>query len=112
MKLFHANICRYALDHPSNPSIFNTIGFTESILDKRGDIRDTRKLRGTLTYFKPEIIFHLAAQPIVLNSYDCPVETYDTNVTGTANLLNELRKIDGIKVIIVMTSDKSYLNNE
>lgn len=112
LKLFQANICGYALDPPSDPNIFNAIGLTKSILDVRGDIRDTRKLRGTLTDFKPEIIFHLAAQPIVLNSYDRPVETYDTNVTGTANLLNELRKIDGIKVIVVMTSDKAYRNNE
>ena len=112
LSMVSADICGYALDPPSHPSMFETLGLDSSILDIRGDIRDRTLLRKTIKEFKPEIVFHLAAQPIVLNSYDEPLETFDTNVTGTVNLLNELRKVNGIETIVVMTSDKAYRNEE
>ena len=107
-----SKICGYALDPPSQPNLFNVLKLESEILDIRGDIRNKDLLQKTLTEFQPEIVFHLAAQPIVLDSYNNPVETFDTNVTGTVNLLNELRQVDSVKTIIVMTSDKSYRNNE
>ena len=91
---------------------YSSIHLKNSISDIRGDIRDRKLLREIVQNFQPEIVFHLAAQPIVLNSYEIPVDTFDTNVTGTVNLLNELRQINSVKTIIVMTSDKSYRNNE
>ena len=112
LKLFGAEVCGYALDPPSRPNMFNTLALSESIMDLRGDVRVSNLLRKSVREFKPDIVFHLAAQPIVLDSYDNPVETFDTNVTGTVNLLNELRNVDSVKTIIVMTSDKSYRNNE
>ena len=112
LNLVGAEVCGYALDPPSRPNMFNTLALSESIMDLRGDVRVSNLLRRSVREFKPEIVFHLAAQPIVLDSYDNPVETFETNVTGTVNLLNELRQVDSVKTIIVMTSDKSYRNNE
>ena len=112
LSMVSADICGYALDPPSNPSMFEALGLKSEILDVRGDIRDRNHLRETIKEFKPEIVFHLAAQPIVLNSYDEPFETFDTNVTGTVSLLDELRKVKSIETIIVVTSDKSYRNEE
>ncbi len=107
-----ADLCGYALDPPSHPNMFEVLELESEILDIRGDIRNKDLFKKTLQKFQPEIVFHLAAQPIVLDSYDNPVDTFETNVTGTVNLLNELRQVDSVKTIIVMTSDKSYRNNE
>ena len=112
LTLYGSKICGYALEPPSVPSLYSSIHLKNSISDIRGDIRDRKLLREIVQNFQPEIVFHLAAQPIVLNSYEIPVDTFDTNVTGTVNLLNELRQVNSVKTIIVMTSDKSYKNNE
>jgi CDP-glucose 4,6-dehydratase len=110
--LLNSNVCGYALEPPTSPNLFETLTSTNLLIDKRGDVRDSKLIRKTIREFNPEVVFHLAAQPIVLDSYHSPVETFDTNVTGTVNLLNELRQIQSVKTIIVMTSDKSYRNNE
>ena len=107
-----ADVCGYALEPPSAPNMYETLGLHQSIKDVRGDIRDRESLQQTIKDFQPEIVIHLAAQPIVLESYNNPVETFDINVTGTVNLLNELKKIQSVESIIVVTSDKSYHNNE
>jgi CDP-glucose 4,6-dehydratase len=107
-----AELCGYSLDPSSQPNMFEVLKLGSEILDTRGDIRNKDLLRKTMNEFQPEIVLHLAAQPIVLDSYNNPVETFDTNVTGTVNLLNELRYVESVKTIIVMTSDKSYRNNE
>ena len=112
LTMLDAEVCGYALDPPSQPNLFDILKQESEISDIRGDIRNKDLLQKTLDKFQPEIVFHLAAQPIVLDSYDNPVETFDTNVTGTVNLLNEVRQCDSVKTIIVMTSDKSYRNNE
>ena len=112
LTLLDAEICGYALDPPSQPNMFEVLKLESEILDTRGDIRNKDLLLKTINEFQPEIVFHLAAQPIVLESYDNPVDTFDVNVTGTVNLLNEVRKVGSAKVIIVMTSDKSYRNNK
>ena len=72
------------------------------------DIRDYNKLKKIILKIKPEIIFHLAAQPIVKNSYDDPINTFETNILGTANILDISRKLKTIKSIVVITSDKCY----
>jgi len=113
LTMLNADVWGYALDPPTRPNLFEALNLTQKISnDIRGDIRDTKLLRKTILNFQPEMVFHLAAQPIVLESYENPVETFDTNVTGTVNLLNEIRKINSVKVVIVVTSDKSYRNNE
>lgn len=112
LTMLNAHVCGYALDPPTQPNMYDTLGLGSEISDIRGNIRNIGLLRETIQDFQPEIVFHLAAQPIVLESYNNPVETFDTNVTGTVNLLNELRKVDSVKTIVVVTSDKSYQNNE
>lgn len=77
-----------------------------------GDIRDFQKLSNTISQFSPEIVFHLAAQPIVLRSFSHPVETFEINAMGTVNLFEALRKEEGCSVIVNITTDKVYKNNE
>ena len=113
LTMMHAEVCGYALDPPTQPNLYETLDIKGLVSrDVRGDINNAELLRRTLWEFQPEIVFHLAAQPLVLESYDDPLETFHTNVTGTVNLLNELRKVRQVKVIIVVTSDKSYRNKE
>ena len=113
LTMLGSDVCGYALDPPTQPNLYDVLNLTKEISsDIRSDINDTESLKKTILDFQPEIVFHLAAQPIVLESYNNPLETFHTNVTGTVNLLNELRKTDGVKTIVVVTSDKSYRNNE
>ncbi|MEM0134159.1 MAG: CDP-glucose 4,6-dehydratase [Thermoplasmatales archaeon] len=112
LTMLDANVCGFALDPPTQPNLYETTDLSSKILDVRGDIRDAEILRKTLTSFRPEILIHLAAQPIVITSYNDPVETFDINVTGMVNLLNEIRKVKSVKELIVVTSDKSYKNME
>ncbi len=112
LSILGSDLNGYALDPPSIPNMYSLLGLDKKIHDVRGDVLDAIKLRNTLVKFQPEIVFHLAAQPIVLQSYEHPRETFAINVLGTVNLLDILRKIDSIKVIVAMTSDKVYKNNE
>jgi len=112
LDLLGSDLCGYALDPPSVPNMYSLLGLGKKINDVRGDLLDTNTLRNTINDFKPEIVFHLAAQPIVLQSYEQPVETFAVNVLGTVKLLDMLRKMESTKVIIVMTSDKVYKNDE
>ena len=80
--------------------------------DIRADIRDGEKMNAIFAEYKPQIVFHLAAQPLVRLSYDIPVETYQTNVMGTINILEAIRATDGVKVGVMITTDKCYENKE
>jgi CDP-glucose 4,6-dehydratase len=80
--------------------------------DLRGDIRNNELMKEIFTRYQPEIVFHLAAQPLVRLSYDIPVETYETNVMGTINILEAIRVTDSVKVGIMITTDKCYENKE
>ena len=80
--------------------------------DLRADIRDLVKMKSIFAEYKPEIVFHLAAQPLVRLSYDKPVETYETNVMGTINVLEAIRTTDSVKVGVMITTDKCYDNKE
>ena len=77
-----------------------------------GDVRDFHKLRKVFDQYQPEFVFHLAAQPIVRESYISPKETYDINIGGTVNLLESCRITDSVRVIVNVTSDKCYENRE
>jgi len=113
LTMLDVKVCGYALDPPTQPNLYEVLNLTRKVSkDIRGDIRDTELLRETILDFQPEVVFHLAGKLIVLKSYDNPSETFDTNVIGTVNLLNELRKVDSVKAIVIVTSDKSYRNKE
>jgi len=107
-----ANVIGYALDPISDDCNFVVSGIKDKIRDIRGDIRDFDKLVSIFKKYKPEIIFHLAAQPLVQFSYKEPKLTYDTNIGGTVNLLECTRLCDSVKTIINVTSDKCYKNHE
>ena len=80
--------------------------------DIRADIRDQKKMKSIFAEYRPEIVFHLAAQPLVRLSYENPVETYETNVMGTINVLEAIRATDSVKVGVMITTDKCYDNKE
>lgn len=107
-----ADIYGYALDPPTNPSLYKEAHLDEIVKSTIGDIRDFHKLKATINQTKPEIIIHMAAQPLVRASYKDPIETYSTNVMGTVNLFEAIRQTTGIKVVINVTTDKCYENRE
>ena len=102
----------YALDSPTNPSLFKEAKVSSKIESTIGDIRDQKKLSESMASFNPEILIHLAAQPLVRLSYSIPIETYDVNVMGTAKVLESARSCSNLKAIINVTSDKCYRNDE
>jgi len=107
-----AQVTGYSLEPPTKPSLFEISGIEKDINSVIGDIRDLEKLMDTFNKYKPEIVFHLAAQPIVRDSYKEPVYTYETNVMGTVNILECVRKNLCVKSFLNVTTDKVYLNNE
>ena len=106
-----ANVKGYALKQ-NDKSLYNDIQIEKEIESVIGDIRDFDKLKSSILEFEPEIVFHLAAQPIVLNSYKEPKYTFDTNVIGTVNLFEALRECKSVKSIVNVTTDKVYKENE
>jgi CDP-glucose 4,6-dehydratase len=102
----------YSLALPSSPSLSELARVGEGIVSVDGDIRDLDSLRNTLAEHAPEIVFHMAAQPLVRRSYNDPVGTYEINVMGTVNLLEAVRQSDCVKVVINVTTDKVYENRE
>ena len=102
----------YALMPPSNPSLFEQARVFEKIESQIGDIRDFEILKTSMVDFKPEILIHMAAQPLVRLSYKKPLETYDINVMGTAKVLEAARSCQNIKAIVSVTTDKCYENKE
>ncbi|MFT8351066.1 CDP-glucose 4,6-dehydratase [Clostridium saccharoperbutylacetonicum] len=107
-----AEVIGYSLIPPTNPNLFQISGIDKEINSVIGDIRDLGKLMDTFNKYKPEIIFHLAAQPIVRDSYKEPVCTYETNVMGAVNILECVRKNESVKSFLNITTDKVYKNNE
>jgi CDP-glucose 4,6-dehydratase len=107
-----AQVVGFALAPPTNPSLFKVADVGKGMTSIIGDIRDLDKLRAAFTEHKPEIVIHMAAQPLVRYSYIEPVETYSTNVMGTVNLLEAVRSADSVKAVVNVTSDKCYENRE
>lgn len=108
-----AEVHGYALSPPTEPNFFTVTGVANGMARSEiSDIRDQEKLRDTMKAARPEIVFHLAAQPLVRHSYLHPVETYAVNVMGTVNLLEAVRVNDSVKAIVNVTTDKCYENRE
>lgn len=107
-----AEVTGYALNPPTKPSLFEIANISGKMNSVIGDIRDLSKLKETFTKIQPEIVFHLAAQPIVRESYKNPVYTYETNVMGTVNICECVRTSDSVRSFLNVTTDKVYLNKE
>ena len=107
-----ANVSGYSLESPTNPSLFNIAGIAQDVYSVIGDIRDYKALKEAFDAVQPEIVLHLAAQPIVRDSYKNPVYTYETNVMGTVNILECIRNSTCVKSFVNVTTDKVYLNKE
>ncbi|HBX53531.1 MAG: CDP-glucose 4,6-dehydratase [Bacteroidetes bacterium RIFOXYA12_FULL_35_11] len=112
LKELGAKVVGYALDPFSDKDNFVLSNLSSKIIDVRGDIRDRKKLNEVFKKYSPDIVFHLAAQPLVRISYENPVETYETNVIGTINILEEIRNNPSTKIGIIITTDKCYDNKE
>ncbi|MBW7959113.1 MAG: CDP-glucose 4,6-dehydratase [Anaerolineae bacterium] len=108
-----AQVIGYSLpDPPTRPSNFTASNLAERIIDVRGDIRDYETLRQTIDAYRPRIVFHLAAQPIVLRSVELPKLTIDTNAGGTVNVLEAIRHSEDTRALVSITTDKVYENQE
>lgn len=107
-----AEVTGYSLNPSTNPSLFEIAGIAEDIHSVIGDIRDYKTLKAAFDEAQPEIVLHLAAQPIVRDSYKDPVYTYETNVMGTVNILECVRNSNCVKSFLNVTTDKVYLNKE
>ena len=107
-----ANVQGFALAPPTSPSLFEEAKVGDLIHSNLADIRDFAAIAKVVKDFKPVIVFHMAAQPLVRYSYDAPLETYATNVMGTAHLLESIRSIDSVRAVVNVTTDKCYENRE
>lgn len=107
-----ASVYGYALEPPTNPSLFDEAKIAELITSYIGDIREYDYLLKVMTEVQPEIVIHMAAQPLVRESYKIPVETYAINVMGTVHLLEACRHTNSVKAIVNVTTDKCYENRE
>ncbi len=108
-----AKVIGVGLEPYSDKDNYVLSGIGKSITaDVRADIRDGKKMKTIFAEYQPEIVFHLAAQPLVRLSYDIPVETYETNVLGSINVMEAVRNTDSVKVVVMVTSDKCYENKE
>ncbi len=112
LKELGADVVGFALEPPSDPNHFETMGLREIITHIHGDVRNLDHLLDTFTKYQPEFVFHLAAQPLVRLSYDEPKQTFDTNIGGTVNVCEAARKTSSVKVLVNITSDKCYENKE
>lgn len=107
-----AHVVGYALEPPTQPSLFEIASVADGMTSIIGDVRDLEYLRSVFAEHKPEIVFHLAAQPLVRYSYENPVETYSTNILGTVHMLECVRHSGSVRVVVSITSDKCYENRE
>jgi CDP-glucose 4,6-dehydratase len=108
-----AKVYGYALNPPTNPSLFESAGIGAVLAtDTRADLADLARLKVALKNAEPEIVFHLAAQPLVLASYRDPLGTLATNVRGTANVLDAVRDVPTVRALVLITTDKVYENHK
>lgn len=107
-----AQVTGYSLAPPSSPSLFEQAGIAGAIDHQIGDVRDAAALSAALAKARPDFVFHLAAQPLVIASYAAPAETFATNVTGSINLLEAVRTSGMRGAVVMVTTDKVYLNRE
>lgn len=107
-----AKVTGYALEPPTNPSLYQLGDVEASLTSVIGDIRDLDLLKRSMKECNPDIVIHMAAQPLVRDSYKEPIETYSTNVMGTVNLLEAVRGCDNVRAVVNVTTDKCYENKE
>jgi CDP-glucose 4,6-dehydratase len=107
-----AEVIGVSLDPFSESDNYVLSKIKDKIVDLRGDIRDEKLMKNIFQKYKPEIVFHLAAQPLVRLSYDIPVDTYSTNVMGTIHIMEAMRCTESVKVGVMITTDKCYDNKE
>jgi CDP-glucose 4,6-dehydratase len=107
-----ASVRGYALDPATSPSLFTDASIGSVLEDIRGDIRDAASLDRAMQEFAPEVVFHMAAQPLVRFSYQDPIGTYETNVIGTARVLDAVRRTPSVRAVVSVTTDKCYENKE
>ena len=112
LKELGAEVIGYSLDPPTKPSFFEAINLKNKIIHIIGDVRDEKHLLSVFEKYQPEFIFHLAAQSLVRFSYKEPRLTYETNVMGTVNVLEAIRKSKSVKAAVIITTDKCYENKE
>ena len=112
LQMAGANVVGYALKPAEEQKLFQLSGIKGRMNSIEGDIRDLNHLKAVFDEVHPEIVFHLAAQPIVRESYETPVYTYETNVMGTVNMLECVRTTPGVKSVLNVTTDKVYENKE
>lgn len=112
LKTLGADVLGYSLEPDTKPALFNVIELDKQIKSVFGNILDSGKLEKTMQDFKPDVVFHLAAQPLVRRSYCEPVLTYETNVMGSLNVLEAARKCPSVKAMVNVTTDKCYENKE
>lgn len=112
LSMLGANVIGYSLEANNEYDNFNVCGLKDRVIDIRGDIRNLEELKCVFQKYKPEFVFHLAAQSLVRTSYEYPRETYDINVIGTLNVLECIKNSDSVKVGIMVTTDKCYENRE
>ncbi len=105
-----ANVCGYSLNLSTDPNHHEILNLDFETFS--GDVRDLKKLQRSIEAFRPDIVFHMAAQSLVRQSYQSPVETFETNVIGTVNVFEACRKADHVRAIVNITSDKCYENQE
>ena len=107
-----AQLIGYALAPPSSPNLFEIGRVADNMTSMESDIRNLEHLQAAMSRYQPEIVIHMAAQSLVRYSYQNPIETFSTNVMGTANLLEAVRQTSSVKSVVVVTSDKCYENKE
>jgi len=112
LKLLGAHVVGYSLHPPTKPSLFEELRLSDDIEHVVGDIRDLEFMKSTMSKYQPEMVFHLAAQPLVRLSYEQPIETFSTNIMGTVNLLESVRTTSSVRACLCITSDKCYENRE
>ncbi len=112
LDMLGAKVTGYALPPPTRPSLYELAGIAERVNSIMGDINDAAQLNAAFNAAEPEIVFHLAAQPLVRESYLKPIETIATNVLGTATLLEAVRQAPSVRAVVVITTDKCYENRE
>src|SRR3954447_20519624 len=110
LKQLGADVTGYSLPAPTAPSFFEQTRLSELVRHIEGDVRNAAAVEAVIGDARPEMVFHLAAQPLVRYSYEEPVETFATNVMGTVHVLEACRKVDSVKGVVCVTSDKCYEN--
>ena len=112
LRCLGAELIGYSLEAPTKPNLFEALNLEKELIHITGDLRDFSKLKEVVKTYKPEIIFHLGAQALVIDSYKDPLYTFSTNVMGTVHLLEAIRESESVKVVVIITSDKCYENKE